>query len=113
MRTKKASHNLYNETGMNSLFSVLKLIGNMFFDSFFDTISPEKIGCIVKSLVLLIGKRVKEIDEILIGNKTTHWFPGLKYRFGWWRNASFDVNDYPSRHDKRLCRNASHVMIQA
>lgn len=70
MRSKKASHNLYNETGMNSLFSVFKLIGNMFLDSFSDTISPGKIGCIVKALILLIGKRVKEIDQIFIWDKT-------------------------------------------
>ena len=70
MRTKKASHNLYNETGMNSLFLVCKLIGNVFLDSIFDAISPGKIGCIVKVLVLLIGKRVKEIDQIFIWDKT-------------------------------------------
>ena len=70
MRSKKASHNLYNETGMNSLFSVHKLIGNMFLDSIFDTISPGKIGCIVKNLVLPMWKRVKEIDQIFIWDKT-------------------------------------------
>ena len=69
MRSKKASHNLYNETGMYSLFSVRKLIGNMFLDSIFDAISPGKIGCIVKALVLPIWKRVKEIDQILIWDK--------------------------------------------
>ena len=42
----------------------------MFLDSIFDAISPGKIGCIVKALVLLIGKRVKEIDQILIWDKT-------------------------------------------
>ena len=70
MRTKKASHDLYNETGMNSLISVRKLIGNMFLDSIFDAISPGKIGCIIKALILLIWKRVKEIDQILIWDKT-------------------------------------------
>ena len=39
---QKASHNLYNEAGMSSLFSIRKLIGNMFFDSFFDTINPRE-----------------------------------------------------------------------
>jgi len=55
---------------MNSLLSVRKLIGNMFLDSILDTISPGKIGCIVKALILLIGKRVKEIDQIFIWDKT-------------------------------------------
>ena len=55
---------------MNSLISVRKLIGTMFLDSVFDTISPGKIGCIVKVLVLRIGKRVKEMDQILIWDKT-------------------------------------------
>ena len=55
---------------MNSLFLVRKLIGNMFLDSISDTISPGKIGCIVKVLVLFIWKRVKEIDQILIWDKT-------------------------------------------
>ena len=55
---------------MNSLFSICKLIGNKFFDSFFDTISPGKIGAIVKPLILLIGKRVKEINQIFIWDKT-------------------------------------------
>lgn len=54
---------------MNSLFSVRKLIGNMFLDSFSYTISPGKIGCIVKVLVLPVWKRVKEIDQILIWDK--------------------------------------------
>lgn len=42
----------------------------MSLDSFSYTISPGKIGCIVKALVLLKGKRVKEIDQILIWDKT-------------------------------------------
>ena len=55
---------------MNSLISVRKLIGNMFFDSLSYAISPGKIGCIVKALVLPIWKRVKEIDQILLWDKT-------------------------------------------
>ena len=39
------------------------------------------------------------------------WFTGMKYRFGWWRSALFDVNDYQNRHNKRLYRNVSHVMM--
>jgi hypothetical protein len=42
----------------------------MFFDSFLDAISSWKIGCIVKTLVLFIWKRVEEIDQILIWDKT-------------------------------------------
>ena len=42
----------------------------MFFDSFFDAISPGKIKAIVKPLILPIWKRVKEIDQIFIWNKT-------------------------------------------
>ena len=41
----------------------------MFFDSFSDAISPWKIGCIVKALVLPIWKRVEEIDQIFIWDK--------------------------------------------
>ena len=55
---------------MNSLISVRKLIGNVFLDSFSDAISPGKIGCIVKVLVLSVWKRVKEIDQIFIWDKT-------------------------------------------
>ena len=42
----------------------------MFLDSFSNSIRPGKIGCIVKALVLRIGKRVKEIEQILIWDKT-------------------------------------------
>ena len=42
----------------------------MFFDSFLDTISPGKIGCIVKALVLPVWKRVKEMDQTFIWDKT-------------------------------------------
>ena len=41
----------------------------MFFDSFSDAISSGKIGCIVKTLVIFIWKRVEEIDQIFIWDK--------------------------------------------
>lgn len=42
----------------------------MLLDFFSDTFSLGKIGCIVKTLVLFIWKRVKEIDQIFIWDKT-------------------------------------------
>ena len=40
-------------------------------------------------------------------------FTGTKDRSGWWRIALRYISDCSDRHDKRLCSNASHVMMLA
>ena len=65
-------------------------------------------------ILLMAGAQPKELlkwDTAL--TTRPNGYSGLKYRFGWWRNKLFDVNDHSSRRDKRLCSNVSHVMSLA
>ena len=43
----------------------------------------------------------------------TKRYSDLNIRFGRCRKLLFDVNDYPNRHDKRLCSDASHGELLA
>ena len=68
----------------------------------------------VKSSCLMAGAQPKELlkwDAALTMRPSR--YSGLINRFGWWRSKLFDVNDHPSRRDKRLCSNTSHVMSLA
>ena len=67
----------------------------------------------VKVVLLMAGAQPNKANmwDTAYEPRPYYWYTGLKYRFGWWRNMLFDVNNYLVRHDKRLCRNTSHVMM--